>query len=204
MSTTPYCYGSEGNSHFLRAAADAIDGTLSVYFADAGAWVQDSNLPRTIPALVRNENPRAFGFTEVAGTFVLYIATCFGKKIFDEFYDRLLKRPLKPFLDRLCSSEELPSGKPIELQDVVYLSDIDLVVVIRTVVAPESTAEITQLFLHAHRAAHAYIEANGRKAPVHSHIIENGRVSLEPELFLSLEHQAATKGKAHGKSRTEA
>lgn len=187
MSTT-YCFGSEGNSAFIRASADAFEGALEEYFQDA-AWKQDSSFPGSVPSLVRDQSPRAFGPSEVAGAFILFVATCFGKKIFDEFYDRLLKRPLEPFLDRLCRSEAVSRKNAVEIRDVIYLSDIDTTVVIRSVVTAETAAETARLFLQAHRVAHAYLQQNGRKAPIHCHTIEEGRIAIEPELFLSLEHQ---------------
>lgn len=188
MVATPYCYGCQGNSAFIRAAIDSLGGTLDAYFEN-DAWVQDSDLPRRVPSLTQDERPRALGILEVAGGFTFFIATCFGKKIFDEFYDRLLKRPLEPFLDRLCRNAAT-NGKAVEIRDVVYLSDIDLTVVIRASATPDTAAEVARLFLQAHRVANAYIETNGRKAPVHCHTIHDGRVSVEPDLFVSLEQQA--------------
>lgn len=189
MSATPYCVGCEGNSRFIRASADAFESVLEEYFC-GGAWSQDSSLPRRVPSLVQSERPRALGAAEVAGAFVVFIATCFGKKIFDEFYERLLKRPLAPFLDQLCRNEAVSAKGSVEIRDVVYLSDIDTTVVVRAVVTSETAAETARLFLQAHRVAHAYLVQHGRKAPLHCHTIGDGKVSIEPELFLSLEHLA--------------
>lgn len=185
MLNTTYCFGGQGNAEFFRAAADAIDATLSGFFRDS-AWAKDAEWVRGIPVLAQNERPQALGFIEVAGAFTIFIATCFGKKIFDEVYDRLLKRPLAPFIDRICRSDAV-NGKAIELRDVVYLSDIDLVVVITAAATADTAADTARLFLQAHRIAYAYIERCGRQAPVHCHSIVDGRVDLEPELFTSLQ-----------------
>jgi hypothetical protein len=142
------------------------------------------------------ETPRAFGVAEVAGTFVLFLGTCLAKKVFDEFYDRLLKRPLAPFLDRLCRSEHLPKESAVTIRDVVHLEDIDLVVVIEATTTADSSVETARLVLQAHRVAHSYIEAHGRKAPVHLHRVHEGKVSLEPELFISLEQRSAVQRRA--------
>jgi hypothetical protein len=177
----PYCYLSAGNSQFIRAVAGALDGTLDTFFVESD-WRQDRDLPRRMaPMLADLEGkPQALGGWEVAGAFAIFMASCFGKKIFDEFYDRLLKRPLGPFIDRLCA--ELPNGKAVEIQDVVYLEDIDLTVVISATATPNTANEAAALFLQAHRVAHAYIEQNGRQAPVHQHTIIDGRINLQPEL----------------------
>jgi hypothetical protein len=189
MRSTPYCYGCEGSAKFIRASIDALEGTLSLYFDDP-AWLQDSELPTRVPQLTPNDRPRALGLLEVAGGFTLFVATCFGKKIFDEFYDRLLKRPLEPFINRLCKSVPLQEGKGVEIRDIIYLEDIDTTVIVRAVTTAENASETARLFLQAHRVAHSYLESHGRKAPVHCHTIAEGRVAIEPDLFLSVEHQA--------------
>ena len=189
MSQTPYCFGCEGTASFIRVAADAADNTIDVFFSGSD-WKQDSSLPLRVPYLQQDESVRAFGFAEIAGAFTIFVASCFGKKIFDEVYERTLKRPLTPFLDKLFVKGRPACGKSVEIRDVIYLQDIDTVVVIRARVDAEQTKEVASLFLQAHRVAHTYIENHGRQAPVHCHTITNGSISIEPELFLSLEQQS--------------
>lgn len=81
----------------------------------------------------------------------------------------------------------MPAGKAIELRDIVYLEDIDTVVVVRTRVSKENAGQVAQLFLQAHRVAHTYLEQHGRGAPVHCHTIEEGRIDIEPQLYMSLD-----------------
>lgn len=189
MHGTPYCLGCEGNSRFIRAGIDAIDGSLSAFFGGP-EWTQDSTLPKRAPQLTPNDRLRACGFLEVAGGITLFVVTCFGKKIFDEFYDRLIKRPLAPFIDRICSSDAVPDGKEVEIRDVVYLEDIELTVIIRANTTADLAPETARLFLQAHRVAYAYIEMYGKKAAIHCHTIDSGKVSVEPELYLSVQHQS--------------
>ncbi len=189
MTHIAYCLGIEGNSRFISAILDASAGTLNEFFAQP-EWEQDSALPTRVPQLHPDITVRNLGFLEVAGGISIFILSCFGKKIFDEFYERSLKRPLAPFLDKLFSSNSLPQGETIELRDVVYLEDIDTVVVVRALVNEQTAKEAVPLFLSAHRVAHAYIEKHGKQAPVHCHTIENGKVSIEPELFLSVKHES--------------
>jgi hypothetical protein len=187
MPPTTYTFGSLGNARFFRAVADAL-GELDPFFSGP-AWKEDSSLPRRVPALARDETVRALGALEVAGAFTIFIASCFGKKIFDEVYDRLLKRPLAPFLDRLFAPDSPVHGKSVELRDVIYLEDIDTTVVVRAILSAEEAQAANTLLLNGHRVAHAYLAAHGRKAPVHCHTVKSGQVNVEPELYLSLEHE---------------
>jgi hypothetical protein len=189
MSQIAYCLAIEGNSQLIRTILEASAGTLDEFF-DQPEWKQDSALPMRVPQLSPDVSVRNLGLLEVAGGITMFILSCFGKKIFDEIYDRTLKRPLAPLLDKLFSSSIYLNGKTIELRDVIYLEDIDTVVIVRAIVNEKTVNEVVPLFLMAHRVAHAYIEAHGRQAPVHCHIIENGKVSIEPELFLSVKHES--------------
>ncbi len=179
-----YCYHSAGNAQFIRAVADGLEGTLDSFFVES-EWMQDKDLPSRVSPVLRDleGKPQALGGWEITGAFAIFMATCFGKKIFDEFYDRLLKRPLGPFIDRLCA--KLPNGKAVEIQDVVYLADIDLTVVISATATSETATEVAALFLQAHRLAHAHIEQHGKQAPVHLHIITDGKINLQPALSVS-------------------
>ena len=185
MHTTRYAFGSEGNSALFRAVADAMEGTIASYYGNLG-WREDHAFPRRVPHLRQDESVRNVGFLEVAGVFSIFVASCFGKKIFDELYDRTAKRPIGEFLDKVLSKLRVPDGKTIEFRDVVYLEDIDTVVVVRMLVDPQATGQVAQLLLQAHRVAHTYLVANGRVAPVHCHTIENGKIEMEPKLYASL------------------
>ena len=93
MHTTRYAFGSEGNSALFRAVADAMEGTIASYYGNLG-WREDHAFPRRVPHLRQDESVRNVGFLEVAGVFSIFVASCFGKKIFDELYDRTAKRPI--------------------------------------------------------------------------------------------------------------
>ncbi len=116
-----------------------------------------------------------------------FIGTCFAQKVFDEVYERTLKRPIGEQLDRLLNVVEAPAGKSIEFRDIIYLEDIDLVVVIRAIARKDYGQEIQRQVMQAHRVAHSYIEQHGRKAPIHCHKIEEGQIAIEPDLFSTLE-----------------
>jgi hypothetical protein len=116
-----------------------------------------------------------------------FIGTCFGKKIFDEVYERTLKRPIGAQLDKLFKKIEVPIGKIIEYRDVIYFEDIDLVVVIRAIATKDTTVDLQSKVLEAHRVAHSFIAQHGRQAPIHCHNISNGLIGAEPELFRTLE-----------------
>lgn len=116
-----------------------------------------------------------------------FIGSCFAKKIFDEVYERTLKRPIGAQLDKLLTTIKISSGKTVEYRDIIYLEDIDLVVVIRAVAKTDCGSMVQEQVMQAHRVAHGYIEQHGRKASIHCHTIVEGRVTIEPELFSTLD-----------------
>ena len=132
MHNARYTFGHEGQSYFLRPALDIQGATVEPFF-ESGGWQHDHDYFARIPALYQSRQPTALGGLEVAGVVIGFIGSCFAKKIFDEVYERTLKRPIGAQLDKLLSTVEIPSGKTVEYRDIIYLEDIDLVVVIRAV-----------------------------------------------------------------------
>jgi hypothetical protein len=186
MTPPRYCFGLEGSLHFIRSAAEAQGEVMEPFFDD-GSWEYAPEFFQEIPALYRNQRPMALGGVELFGIVVCFIGTCFAKKIFDEVYERTLKRPIGAQLDKFFATAVIPVGKSIEYRDVIYLEDIDLVVVVRALAEPDATSSLQASVMQAHLVAHSYIEKNGRKASIHCHKVANGVVSLEPELFNTLE-----------------
>ncbi|GAB3428069.1 hypothetical protein GCM10027395_13260 [Giesbergeria sinuosa] len=170
----------------MRAAADAQEEVMEPFFESHG-WEYAPQLFESVPALKERHQPTAFGGLDIAGTFVLFIGTCFGKKVFDEIYDRTVKRPIAQYLDKFFSVFSIYDGKMLEYRDVIYFKDIDLVVVIRTLIDKNNTKAVEEDLLNGHIIAHAYVERNGKKAAIHCHVVTNGLVSSEPLLFDSLE-----------------
>lgn len=185
MHTTSFAFGTEGSAQIFRAVADAVDETIGDYYRKLG-WNENHTFPRGIASLEQDESVRNVGFLEIAGVLSVFVLSCFGKKIFDEVYDRTAKRPIAEFLDRVLSSVEIPKGKTIEFRDVIYLEDIDAVIVIRAMIDGKDTKRVTELMLQGHRVAHSYIETHGRVAPVHCHTIREGKIELEPKAFRTL------------------
>jgi hypothetical protein len=186
MQDARYSFGLEGQSHFLRPAAEAQEAVLEPFFETDG-WQYDRNYFAQIPALHRSKSPTALGGLEVVGMVMCFIGTCFAKKVFDEVYERTLKRPIGAQLDRLLTAVEFPAGKALEYRDIIYFEDLDLVVVIRAIARKDYGDEIQRQVMQAHRVAHSYIEQHGRKAPIHCHKIVEGQIAVEPELFSTLE-----------------
>jgi hypothetical protein len=187
MPSTSYCLGVEGNATFLRTTANALEGTLESFFL-GNEWCEDKSLPLRVPQMRQIETVRAFGVVEAAGTLTLFVASCFAKKIFDEMYERLLKLPLKPFLDKIFGVGSPLESKNIDVCQSVFLEDINVLVVIRAEVSAETASSALALLLQGDRVAYAYIQAHGRKAPVHCHVISRGKVSVEPDLYISAAH----------------
>lgn len=187
MSNARYSFGIEGQSHFLRPAAEVQEEFIEPFFESDG-WQYDRGYFARIPALYRRSQPTALGGLEgVAGVVMCFLGTCFAKKIFDEVYERTLKRPIGAQLDKLLKTVDVPVGKTIEYRDIIYFEDIDLVVVIRAIASKDCTQDLQRQVMQAHRVAHSYIEQHGRKAPIHCHKIIEGQIAIEPELFSTLE-----------------
>lgn len=186
MYKARYTFGIEGSSRLIRAAADAQDETVAPFF-DTDGWQHDLKYFEAVPALHQRRQLTALGGSEVALVVMGFIGSCFAKKIFDEVYERTLKRPIGAQMDNLFKKIELPVRKVIEYRDVIYLEDIDLVVVIRTLATKETTADLQSQVMQAHRVAHSFIEQHGRQAPIHCHNISDGQIAIEPQLFRTLE-----------------
>lgn len=185
MHMLVYSFGAEGNSRFIGATASAMEEILGPHCSAQG-WSQDSSFVHRIPQLRQDQSIRAASPLEVVGLFSMFILSCFGKKIFDEIYERTIKLPINAFLDRLFKNIDLPIGESVEIRNVVYLEDIDTVVVIRAVANKENAAQVSRLWLQSHRVAHAYLEQHGPKGPVHCHTIKGTTIDLEPSLYTSL------------------
>lgn len=186
MLDTYYSFGLEGQSYFIRSAAE-IQGEMVEPFFESEGWHYDRDYFERIPALYQNRRPTALAGLEIVGVVMMFIGTSFANKVFDEVYERILKRPIGAQLDKLLRTINVAQGKVIEYRDIIYLEDIDLVVVIRVFARKDYGSELQRQIMQAHRVAHSYIEHNGRKAAIHCHKIVDGEISLEPELFSTLE-----------------
>lgn len=180
-----YCFGFEGTAPFMRPAADALEVLKPFFKSDDWEYAPEHFMET--PALYVNRNFQAMSGLEVFGVIFGFIGTCFAKKIFDEVYERTLKRPIGAYLDSFFQNVMVPEGKSIEYRDIIYLEDINIVVVIRAIATQETTAQVQTQVMLGHRIAHAYIATHGRQAPVHCHKIVDNQVSVDPELFQNLE-----------------
>lgn len=186
MTKQKYTFGLEGSMHLLGAASE-IQAEITEPFFESGDWVYDHQFFEAIPALHRSRNPTAFGDLDAALVVMTFISSCFAKKIFDEVYERTAKRPISAYLDKFFKTVKVPERKTVEYRDVIYLEDIDLVVVIRAIAAPESTQSLQAQIMQAHHIAYRYIEQHGRQAPIHCHSVLDGAILLEPQLFRTME-----------------
>ena len=186
MERARYAFGIEGAMHLIRPAIE-VQGEVLEPFFETDEWVYDRDYFKSIPALYRRMQPTAMGGVEAAVILMSFIGTCFAKKIFDEVYERTLKRPIGAQLDKLFKKVEVPAGKVVEYRDVIYFEDIDLVVVIRAIATKDATADLQAQVMQAHRVAHSYIAQHGRQAPIHCHTVSDGKIAIEPELFRTLE-----------------
>lgn len=141
----------------MRPALDALDEVLEPFFL-SDEWEEAPDYFVDPPALHLNRNPQAMSGLEIFGVAFCFIGTCFAKKIFDEVYERTLKRPVGACLDRFLEKAKVPEGKAVEYRDIIYFEDIAVAAVIRALAAKETTAQVQAQVMHGHRVAHAYIE----------------------------------------------
>lgn len=186
MSNARYLFGFHGSMHLLRSAGEVQEETVEPFFENDD-WKYDPDYFERIPALFERRQPTALGGLEIAGVVVCFLGTCFAKKMFDEVYERTLKRPIGIQLDKLFNRVEIPPNKIIEYRDVIYFEDIDLVVVIRAIAKKDCGQDLQHQVMQAHRVAHGYIERHGRQGPIHCHKIIDGCIAAEPEIFSTLE-----------------
>ncbi|MGN7875926.1 hypothetical protein ACTJKJ_20395 [Roseateles sp. 22389] len=186
MPSARYTFGFHGSMHLLRHAGEVQAETVEPFFEN-GDWLYDPDYFEQIPALFERRQQTALAGLEIAGVVVGFIGTWFAKKILDEVYERTLKRPIGAQLDKLFEKVEIPAEKTIEYRDVIYLEDIDLVVVIRAIASKDAGQAIQNQVMQAHRVAYSYIEQHGRKGPIHCHKIIDGSITAVPELFSTLE-----------------
>jgi hypothetical protein len=184
---THYAFVIKGDANLFRAMAFLLDEPVDSYL-DCD-WNKNPEYFKNIPALDYDTRvTAAFTGLEVIGGLSMFIGSCFAKKNFDEVYERTAKRRIANFLDKFFVKGNFQDDAKLEYRDVIYFEDIELVIVIRVLVERNTTTEIEKLLLQAHRIAHTFVEQAGKKAPIHCHLIENGQVNVEPELFNHLEH----------------
>lgn len=178
-------FGLEGQQHFLRAAVDALE-SIERALKDSD-WEESPESFKNNPTLYKYQAPTALSGIEIVGGVAFFTATYFGKKVFDEFYDRLLKRSVGACIDTLLEKISFQGNKLLEFRDVVYFEDLDVAVVVRILTRTQGAKVIDEQLLEAHRLAHAYLSKNGKKAPIHCHRVVEGKVDPEPQLFISIE-----------------
>lgn len=190
MNSTRYCFFAAGSAEFFRAVADAESQHLRGFFIEHN-WQLSRELVSG-PTLQGRTLNLDVGVLGVVGIF---IGTCFAKKIFDEVYNRTLKRPIASFLDSIFRVQPQEKSAPIQFQDIIVLQDIEVVVVIEAIVERDTVACTAAALPQAWTVAHDYIDRHGAKAPVHLHKIEGGKVSQQPELFDALSQTTTPKRK---------
>lgn len=180
-----YTFGLHGQSHFMRAAIEVLE-PLENCLLNSGDWEQSTEYFNNIPSLFEESSPTALSGLEIIGGVMAFTATCFAKKVFDEFYERLLKRPVGAYIDGLLEKLNIPDTKLLEFRDVVYFEDLDVAIVIRILTRTPEAHSIDNKLLEMHCIAHQYLSKNGKKAPIHCHRVVEGKVNAQPEFFMSL------------------
>lgn len=187
MTTLKYAFALEGQSHFMKEAIEA-QGELIEPFYETPDWEYAKEYFQTIPALKMNHKITACAGPEIVGVVCGFIGGCFAEKIFDEVYERTLKRPVGKMMDSIFRRIDFSDGMLLEYRDVIYLDDLDLTVVVRAIVDKTCASNVDSLLANAHLMASKYINEHGKRAPIHCHRIFLGKHELTSEFFSSLEH----------------
>lgn len=179
-----YTFGIEGQQHFIRAAIDALD-PLERALKECD-WEESTDFFKNNPTLYTHQGPTALSGIEIFACLTAFTASCIGKKVFDEFYDRLWKRPVGACIDTILEKVNIQGNKLLEFRDVVYFEDLDVAIVVRFLTKTQCAKIIDAQLLEAHRLAYEYLSKNGRKAPIHCHRVVDGKVDPEPQLYMSI------------------
>lgn len=179
-----YTFGLIGSTNFMEAAIEPME-TLDQFLKNDG-WEESDEFVKGNPVINPQYRPRALSGLEVIGGLLIFTCTCFGKKIFDEFYERLLKRPVGTCIDSLLVKCSFGKKKQIEFRDIVFYENIDLTVIIRVFVDKSNAPIIEKQLLEAHRLAFAYVLKEGRQAPIHCHCVVDNKIDSIPELYDSM------------------
>lgn len=170
----------------MRAAIDVLSPFDELL--NQSDWEETPEYFKGNSTLYKQQKPAASFGLEIVGTVALFTAAYFANKLFDEFYDRLLKRPVGERIDSLLEKINFQDNKFLEFRDVVYFEDINVAVVVRILTRTPGAERIDAQLHETHRLAHAYLSKHGRKAPVHCHRVVEGEIDVEPQFFLSIEH----------------
>jgi hypothetical protein len=76
---------------------------------------------------------------------------------------------------------------------------MELGVILRLRAKEKDINKYENTLLQAHRNASAWVNANGKQAPIHAYLIENGKCNLEPMLYHSLEQMDEIVAKENSK-----
>jgi hypothetical protein len=178
-------FAVEGQLDFMGAAIDTLE-PLEQSLGE-NDWEESSEYFRNNPVLYRRTSPTALAGLEVIVAVSIFTATCFATKIADEFYERLLKRPVGACIEALLEKIALPAGRLLEFRDIVYFEDFDVAVVVRILTKKADKQIIDTQLIEVHRIAYDYLSRNGRKAPIHCHRVLEGKVDAAPEFFINID-----------------
>ena len=140
-------------------------------------------------SLYMDTRPKADAGT-VSGVVIgisLFVSAWAGKKVLDEFYEIKLRPKLVQLFSRILRKSDFPQGKGLEYQQLVTFEDLGLTVVIRLLLNKENEIEESpNLLLSIHKLAADWIDKNGKKAPIHCYVVENGKSNIKPLFYSSL------------------
>lgn len=188
MSDIKYTFYVGGDYPFFRVSIEAFGEEIEPLF-EATDWEYSRDLMKNNQALYIDTRPKADVGTVSAVVIgiSLFVAAWAGQKVLDEFYELKLRPNLFRLLSKIFRRSNFPQGKRLEYQQLVTFEDLELTVIIRLLLKEEKEIEESlNLLLPIHKCAAEWIEKNGKKAPIHCYVVENGKSNIEPLFYKSL------------------
>ena len=193
-----------GSQPYLKDAIETIYSNLQPVIESQG-WEQSSEEMETQPALFVDRELKAHGTIVTSLVYgAIFIASWAGNKVLDQFFTDELQKISNKVASILLKRFNLKAHKLIEVRHIVWYKDIELAVVIRMKVNNEKQIkENSNALIQAHRNASSWFKANGKQAPVHCYIIENGKSNIEPILYQSIQEMDDIEGRANFEKRVK-
>ena len=178
-----------GRNPFMHKAAEAIGDVLEPHL-DSLNWVNSVEILKTKKSLKHNTRPMAdAGIVSVVSIgLCIFLVQWAGGKVLDEIYEEKLKDPLFNTLQSALKKMGLSSDQRLEYQHIVSFDDIDTTIVIRLLLNDEEELKVSlDQLKYAHNLANKWLEQDDRKPPLICYEIQDGKCTLEPILYDSLE-----------------
>jgi len=187
MNQIEYCYCIGGDSSFIRDVTQFLDEEMRPIFDELN-WKENAEKFKKVQSLNVRRVYTADAFS--SGFLILgtYVFTKFSDKIFEFIFAERMRGRFNTIMRKILDKVWPLKKKSIVYQNLAYISDMDVSIVIRTVLNCESDLEaVFEDMKKVSIVAYEWLISNGKKANIHCYTIKDGRYPLVPSLFNSIE-----------------